>query len=191
MKNNLFLWIPKTAGTSFFASMNLKDKTFHKSILNNVAGKKIKNGTHGHIDITKIYSKEELRCFNIFTIVRDPYGRFISLFSYLKRTNKISKNLSISDFVKKIKSGIPPVGNYNVKGLSQCNPQIKWVEKIENIKIYKFENMQKIYEDFEIKPQWLNKSVNGNYKNFYTKDIKDFVNSYYEEDFRFFNYDFL
>ena len=187
MKRNLFIWIPKTSGTSFYRSLSKRDSSF-KLELNPET--KIKHGTHGHIKIDLIYNKEELEEFEIFTIVRNPYSRFISLFEYSKRKDitNIEIDTTIYEFIELIEKGIPPVGKYNRDGLSQCNPQVDWIKNVDNVKIYKFEDMCELYSDFNIKKRWSNKSVFRPYEEYYTPDIKMFVETYYKEDFNLLNY---
>jgi len=185
MKRNLFIWIPKTSGTSFYESLSGQDSSFRLELDSKI---KIKNGTHGHIKVDLIYNKEELEEFNIFTIVRDPYSRFISLFEYLKVANRIKKDITIHDFIELIKKGISPVGEYNSAGLSQCNPQVDWIKNINKVKIYKFEDMHELYSDFNIEKMWKNRSVFRPYQEYYTSDVETFVETYYKEDFNLFNY---
>lgn len=186
MKKNLFIWIPKTSGTSFYESFSERDSSFKLEL---DPTRKINNGTHGHIKVDLLYSKEELEEFKIFTIVRNPYSRFVSLFEYLKKHNIIKSGSTMCDFVSLIKKGIPPVGKYNRAGLSQCNPQSDWLKDISKVKVYKFENMNQIYLDFNIEKKWKNRSVFRPYEEYYTTDIRRFVEACYSEDFNLFNYD--
>ena len=183
MNKNLFIWIPKTGGTSFYDSLSRTEPSFVKAL----SLKKIKNGTHGHIDVTTIYTQKELQNFNIFTICRNPYTRFVSLYRYSQETNIFCKNKTIYDFVDAISQGIPPVGRYNRIGLSQCNPQVNWI-KMRNIKIYRFESLNDIFDDFSIPMIWKNRSVFQDHRKLITHDIKKFIDAFYDVDFKKFDY---
>ena len=184
MNRNLFIWIPKTSGTSFYESYRLLDPTFVKQL----DGKKILNGTHGHYSIKEIYDPQELQDFNIFTIVRNPFSRAISLYEYLKKQNLFPKNKSFSLFLETIMKGVPPVGPYNRVGLSQCNPQKDWINSITDVKIYRMEDRARIEEDFGLSPRHVNRSVYLNYKAYYDDRTIKMVREIYKEDFLFFDY---
>lgn len=183
MNNKMFIWIPKTSGTSLYRAMSEKDPTFLKCL----DVKKIPNGTHGHVKINCVYSEQELENFYIFTIVRNPYSRTVSLYEYLKKLNIIDK-ITFLDFTNKIKS-VPPIGPYNRIGLSQCNPQSDWLFGIKKVQIFYFENLSPLYDELGLKKQYvLNKSVSGDYREYYCTKSKINVDNFYSIDFENFSY---
>ena len=72
------------------------------------------------------------------------------------------------------------------------NPIIKYKEIIKVDKIYKIENIEEFEFDFETKLSYVNYSKYSisKYKKSFTDDIKKFIIDYYEEDFKYFDYDF-
>lgn len=185
MKNKMFIWIPKTSGTSFYETYRKKDSSFVKEL----TLKKIKNGTHGHIKIDEIYSPNELKDFEIFCIVRNPFSRAVSLYEYLKKQNIYSKNSTFLSFLEEIDTNnLPPVGAYNRIGLSQCNPQVDWVRKIEGVKIFKMEEREILENYFGVKFSHHNRSVYTDYRKFYCEKAISIVKKLYYQDFETFNY---
>ncbi len=202
-KNVIFIWIPKTAGTSLTASINeiipiqeyLKVEEVRESFPNTGFS------TFGHISLralinNKLVSKRYYKNAKTFCISRNPYDRFISLYHYSKKVNRISEELTIDEFVDQIKNGIPRIGLYNVKGLSQCNPQITWIKGIRIDKVFKFEDITKsplsVYDFLgidSIEMTHLNKSTSRKSQ---IEELKsehiEFINSYYEADFEYFGY---
>ena len=184
MKNNLlFLWIPKTGGTSFYEAMN-KSNSFVKELSCN----KISSGTHGHIKLDMIYSQEELLSFDIVTIVRNPYSRFLSLYRYLQKIGRFDKSKSILEFIKTIRHGIDPISSYNSKLLSQCNPQTHWTDGIPGITIWMTENIDLLFRFYNIPLVHMNSSTKPQDDSLLTREVIDFINEYYDSDFIEFGY---
>lgn len=183
MKNSLFIWIPKTSGTSLVKSITEQYSEFTTCLTT----KKILTGTHGHIKIDQIYSKNELNNFYLFSIVRQPYSRAVSLYEYLKKHNVI-ENITFLEFTKIIDK-IPPVGRYNTLGLSQCNPQYDWIDGIENVNIFYFENLEPLYENLKLDKKYhLNRSVQSDYKKYYCLESYENIKKIYKIDFDIFKY---
>ena len=102
--------------------------------------------TFGHISLSDLLQKKLIKrsYYNdakTFCISRNPYDRFVSLFHYSKKVHRVPQDMSMAEFVERIKSGVPPIGLYNVKQLSQCNPQVDWLKNIRIDKIFKFEDI--------------------------------------------------
>lgn len=184
MNNKLFIWIPKTSGTSFYESYSRIDPTFVKKL----DGTKISNGTHGHYLVSDIYNKEEMSKFDIFTIVRNPFSRAVSLFEYLKKNNLFPRDKSFKFFLETVKSGVPPVGPYNRIGLSQCNLQKDWIPPDVTVKIYRLENRGELLRDFQLKNFHTNRSVYKDYRRYYDSVTFDLTKDIFKKDFQYFNY---
>jgi len=184
MNKKLFIWIPKSSGTSFYESFRLIDPTFIMQLNCN----KITNGTHGHCLVTEIYSDKELCDFEIFTIVRNPFSRAVSLYEYLKKQNLFPKNKNFESFLSTIHNGVPSVGPYNRKGLSQCNPQKDWIKDVPNVKIYRLEKRNILERDFALPQKHANRSVYSDYRLMYDHNTIEMVKEIYKEDFTYFNY---
>jgi len=96
---------------------------------------------------------------------------------------------------------IPPIGKYNVRDLSQANPQTDWIigkngQPVVDF-IGKVENMENdIKKCFNIigidvdEIPILNQSNHENYKKYYTEKTKQIIKNIYKRDIDFFNYEF-
>ncbi len=201
--NVIFIWIPKTAGTSLTASINqiipVQEYLKVEDIKHNFPNTGF--STFGHISLRalldyKLVSKKYYNNSKTFCISRNPYDRFISLYHYSKKVNRIPDELTIDEFVTQIKNGIPNIGLYNVKGLSQCHPQITWIKDIRIDNVFKFEditnNSQSIYDYLGIKPAEMTHLNKSSARKSFTEELQkehiEFVNSYYKADFDYFGY---
>lgn len=86
--------------------------------------------TFGHMDYGELVRSGIVpRRFNVsaykFAFVRHPVSRFASLYAYLYTRRKTS--LDLDAFLDQVADGVEPIGLYNVRGLSQCNPQTAWL----------------------------------------------------------------
>ena len=148
----VFVWIPKSAGTSVYNSLQKLGCPKLKTV-NRIRRVFPQRGlvTFGHLDYnrlvtTGIVSKEFDRKAKKFTIVRDPYDRAISLYFYVMRRSKLFDNWhslpSFEDFLELIESGFyDKIGLFNVQGLSQANPQVAWTKNISFDTIGRIENL--------------------------------------------------
>jgi hypothetical protein len=90
----IFCWIPKCAGTSIYNT--LKEKVGMKLYLDNY--REFDNQgpvTFGHLSLKHllregIISKEFYQKRYVFTVVRNPYSRFVSLWKDFKRSHRIA-----------------------------------------------------------------------------------------------------
>lgn len=146
----IFIHIPKCAGTSVRASLGIEQ---HKSV------RAIVDLYHhrfpvcfGHLSLqdlidSKVVGRWAVDRSFVFTVVRDPFRRAVSLYRYLwhwrlvvprgetpsRKGGWIAPTTVRDDpenfvaFLHRIRAGIPPVGLYNNRGLSQCNPQTDWL----------------------------------------------------------------
>lgn len=198
----LFVWIPKNAGTSFFEALQvsinmkvfLKVKDIKRSFTN---GGSV---TFGHIGVAhlldeKIISDGYYKKSFVFCICRNPYDRFVSLYHYLKKQNRIPSDYDKLDLMNAIVKGIPPVGLYNFEGISQCNPQVDWIAGIKIDRILRFEDLSSDAHSlsqelgFEIELPHVNQSEDR--KKFYKELDKEtivLIQNFYKVDFERFNY---
>lgn len=216
-KPKLFIWIPKTAGTSLVKTFNIK-KLIARTRYDKIVYKNEDNITFGHADIKeilkkKIISKEQYDSFKKFTIVRNPYDRAVSLFFYRKLNEKYSFKEWVN-FLFKHKNNIAPLSYINVnppaKEYFTCyrkvpipldldysqiesiwNPMYKWIpEDINNI--YYFEDLSKIKEIFDVNDDIiidrLNSSNHKKYTEYYDDETSNMIYEIYKDDFLRFNY---
>lgn len=200
-KNAVFIWIPKTAGTSLFSILNApKLKNLHR-LKYRFTGKGVV--TFGHMDYARLIKEGyvspsfDASAFK-FAIVRNPYARAVSLYSYLKRVGKLPTEQTFLTFCRGLRDeGCEPIGLFNTRLLSQCNPQVRWTENVEIQFIGKLESLDEatrtILDRLELPnvqvPQ-LNKSKHPTYPSVYCSESKEIVETFYKEDFLAFGYDF-
>lgn len=205
--DSVFIWIPKTAGTSIWETLDApKLKTMHL-VKHRFAGKG--PVTFNHINYAQLVEDGYVsRSFNDvaykFTFVRNPYARAVSLFYYMKRIKKrkVDPTISFLDFYRNFqKNGFEPIGLYNRKGLSQCNPQVKWTENTQFDHIGKVETLDSdmaiISKQLGIEYRLVSKSnvtAHPSYTKVYCPESKRLIEELYKEDFQTFEYayeDFL
>lgn len=205
-KDNLkviFIWIPKNAGTSTYRMLN--NSIGMKSFLNLSDIQKFftnsGNATFGHIGLKELLAKgiisnDYWTSAVKFCFARNPYDRFVSLYFYMHKHNRIPNEFTFLDFIREIINGIPPVGLYNFEGLSQCNTQNKWIEGLEVDHILYFERFKSEMNNFSkilnISVKYFHENQSINRKNTsinLKRETVRLINEYYEEDFLRFNYE--
>jgi len=132
--NALLVWIPKTAGTSLNTLLaNAGGQTF-LSIQD--ARRYFRNRgivTFGHISIPHlreagIVTDEFYNSALKFAFVRNPFDRTVSLFEYSRLIGKIPPSMGFPTFCQMLKDhAYEDIGDYNHLGLSQLNPQVRWL----------------------------------------------------------------
>lgn len=130
----VFVWVPKTAGTSLWEMLEAgggqKLTDPHRARWE-FAGRGVV--TFGHADYRMLVeeglvSPEFAARAYSFAVVRNPYDRAISLFEYLRHIELLPAGLAFPLFAELLADGgFEPIGSYNAKGLSQCNPQVAWL----------------------------------------------------------------
>lgn len=178
-----FIHIPKCGGT-----------TVEKLIFNDNNGR---NGTLPLSDHSTIESFKNFYYFYIFTYVRNPYTRVISVFNYYMQNGNGTRKDRKVFLNKKNKSLDTFLDHFNSKNLSHLNTQTYYLKNCDNIDyIARFENYTE-----ELK--FILKKLNCNVKNIIhcrKKEKKNYlitpkfinqVNSIYLEDFKNFNYNII
>jgi len=206
MKNILFIWIPKCAGTTIDKHYKLNHQVANnKRFKYNFKNKG--NVTFGHADIRillqrKVLSQNFYTTSFKFCIVRNPYDRAVSLFHYLPG---LAEKYSFDDWVKYLyenRQNIPKNNNLNLVNWKNINNQwnlmSSWItDDID--KIYYYENgLSSIINDInenigkdEILPNVnvVNKSMHKPYFYYYkNKCTRNYIYEIYEKDFVMFNY---
>ena len=186
----IFVHIPKNAGTSikiFFGMEGSKD-IFPVS-------------QHDTIEDIKEKIPNKYKEYKKFTIVRNPYGRMISWFFYLKKktnpTNFITGEVNKEqlefkqniDFKQWVKSNFK---YFNIYSRDLLMPQYNWVD--ESVVILKFENLKEELEKFfkyKIDIPHNNATNHEKYTNYYDQESLNIVYDKYKKDFEKFNYEKL
>jgi len=197
-KKILFVHIPKTGGQSiskfFYENLghvwdqknkNKKEFLFLQNYDRKLPGPEVlvHMTASEYIDLGYI-SQLEFEDFFKFTIVRNPYTRFISAFKF----NKLYEKYHIEDFIDYIPSDnmtdlyrhFAPQTSYILSGNTYM------IDKI----IY-FENLDDEFNNYIIQPFGLRGTLSKINKTKYkqkskitiTKKVKDFIDEYYQKDF--------
>jgi len=249
MNNILFIWIPKTAGTSMF---NIFQEYGCQKLTKEEKYKNFNNQgftTFGHMNIFDLISmnyisNEYFQNAYKIAFVRNPWDRLVSLYHYRKKnkykiTSKydnfsdfvyglekrfqlrekildkifdrdfIKSNVSMDNFFsiqsKKLieyiyTTSVNPIGFYDVRSLSQANPQVNWIVNDKGKLIVDFlGRFETLNEDFErlkkiigIRGRLpkLRQTKHRNYRLYYTEKTKRIVENIYYKDMDYFNYQF-
>ena len=155
MPNVVFIWIPKTAGTSIFSWLNQNiDMVKLKKMKDIETFRNAGPVTFGHYNyslllkegfISKYFDKDAYK----FCISRNPFDRAVSLYYYLskiKRFQTDNKTFEFARFLSSIHEDRCPVGLYHTRNLSQCNPQIDWITNASGDiivdEVFRFEELE-------------------------------------------------
>ena len=218
----IFIHIPKSAGKSVISSLGLeKLNTFQSAGQFYYPGHPV---TFGHMSLAeliraRLVSERDLEDAFVFTFVRNPYARAISLFRYLLQIRRLTDVVSpgfrdsitagevdhvvvaneFLRFLHRVADGIPGIGVYNTFGLSQANPQVRW---LEGLKVDFVGSYERFSSDFRIvsshilgaerEPEHVNRSVFlGDFDRavFLGREARALIEQIYEEDFEAFSYD--
>ena len=199
-KNIIFIWIPKTAGTSLVKAMDLtKAKNLHLLRYRFVNRGMV---TFGHMDYAALVEKGLVsRKFDTdafkFAFSRNPYDRAVSLFSFFKKQGKLNQTESFLSFWQRmLDDGYHDIGLYNVRKFSQCNPQVRWIKGVQIDFLGAFETLEtdvaRLMDRLNLSNQCLphlNPSAHGEYRRYYNSESQEIIRKLYSEDFLYFGYD--
>jgi hypothetical protein len=182
---NLFIHIPKTAGTSIKKILNCSICLDSKFI-----------GHEPLFLIEQCVSDFDRKKYFIFTVVRNPFTRAFSYYKHFCRINNV--NIQFSDFLYLIKTKMSPLFNFDNKNYTKTplvlfNQSFYLFNKNNEIdidKLYRFENLQDLENDHKIS---LPKENVGNYNlieylNCYSEKNINCVKDIYSQDFDNFSY---
>tara|TARA_R100000700_G_C3122765_1_gene111081 strand:- start:98 stop:715 length:618 start_codon:yes stop_codon:yes gene_type:complete len=194
----IFIHIPKNAGSSI-----------KKYLLGNESFEKLdRPWKHKTIFDIKKNNLDIYNNYNKFAIVRNPYDRMVSWFSYLKKyrldndlLNTYAYNSKIDSYeiVETVKAPIDefrnwilnPYANFNdaaVK-LQLLKNQYEWID--ESVTILKYENIDKELSNFfnkKIELPKINDTSKFSTMDYYDRKSLDIVYDRYKQDFKKFNY---
>ena len=204
----VFLWIPKTAGASLSslidAQAGLGYLDYHRAkwIFPNTGT--VHFGHMRYLDLLAdgVVSQDFDRRAYKFCVVRNPYDRAVSLFHYLMKQGHLIDGMRFDWFAELLAQGhFDPIGRYNVRGLSQCNPQISWLcddegQLIPDL-IGRFEDLDPFLRTLGTRlgitgsmPQ-LNRSTRRDYRTYYRSTLtRSNIELCYREDLETFGYEF-
>ena len=171
--NRLFVHIPKNAGQSIFSVLeddwNYVEYAKHDPLFllerNN--------------DISQVFK---------FAVVRNPFRRAFSYYKHFTRVNEIE--VSFRQFLDIIKNRFDSFPRTKMISYSQSFYCLNGDGDIGLDKIYHFENLQDLENDFNVKLPYKNMGTydESEYFNSYNSMERDFVRDYYASDFYNFGY---
>jgi hypothetical protein len=146
--------IPKTAGTSMIAALGVEKLNSLRDAADfYYPGTVVTFGHMSLVDLirARLVQQADLDAAFVFTFTRDPYTRAVSLFRYLllhgklrgivsnayiesAREGRTDPEVAVAGFLTflaRVEEGVPKIGPYNTSGLSQANPQVRWMEGID------------------------------------------------------------
>lgn len=202
--NAVFIWIPKTAGTSIcqmlaqYGGPKLKEIPLVRDYFPNKG-----IVTFGHMDYAKLVAEKYVsasfdRHSYKFCFSRNPYSRAVSLYFYSKDIGRLDEHISFLDFCRGlVRNGVPDIGLYNSLGLSQCNPQSRWLRDVKIDYVGKLENLMSdlrhVFSHLGLPPPHTIPRVNAtshmDYRSYYCEESKRIVEEYYAQDFATFGYE--
>lgn len=202
----VFIHIPKTAGASVINSFS------EPSLV--IPNKNTKNKNyHSTIKDLEIFSENSNHWK--FTVVRNPWHRVVSWYTFRKRILELSvKRFNKKLPVKKVENNFTKIStelNYMNKDFnlwlqtyieqpwdftwfSLAHDQYTWLEGSSKIdKVFKFETLKQDFEKyFKVNLPHKNKSKNNSFdwRSLYNQKGIDIIKEYYKRDIELFDYSF-
>jgi len=178
--NAVFIHIPKTGGRSIEKALDLQEYRSWRWI-----GRNPSLITFGHASLSYEIGKGRFypKGWFIFTFVRNPFDRFVSLYSFMTKQGQ-SKD-KFKDFCRILNR--VPAGIFS--------NQSKWLKDVNVDFIGKFENLANDFDRLcsilEVEPKHLphiNSSEHLPWQEYYDDETLEIVHKYYQEDFEKFGY---
>ena len=208
-KDAIFIWVPKTAGTSLVSileqngALKLVDVYSVRKYFENKG-----IATFGHMSLTDLIAEGHVsqdyfeRAWK-FAFVRNPYSRTVSLYHYLVDNKFMTPTTTFPVFCSYLEHrAYEPIGLYNHEGLNQVNPQVTWLLGADGQPLYdflgKFENLERDFEQVARSLQLsngsgqlpqLNTTNHKSVSSYYSDREKRIVAELYRADFERFGYD--
>lgn len=202
----VFIWIPKSAGTSLFNSLEALGCVKCKELWRIPRAFPQKGlVTFGHMDYARLVEESHVSSeFDArakkFAIVRNPYDRAASLYFYIRDRHRHfelwHKTPSFEEFLELVQSGFHErIGLYNNIGMSQANPQVSWTRNVDLDVIGRVERMDEAVSSISAligmevpAAGWLNRTEKPTAADLFDKRTRALVDRIYDEDFETFGY---
>ena len=198
-RDAVFLWIPKSAGTSIVTLLEAQKLKSVEGVRYLFPGSGV--AAFGHMDYRSLVDESlipasfDASAFK-FCFVRNPYARALSLWRYLQKIDRLGVREGFEAFLAGLmEDGCEPIGLYNSRRNSQCNPQVRWLEGVEVDFIGRVESIQRDYDLIAEKlglragtVPMLNTTTGQSVSDAYSLEAKAMVDVIYAEDFERFGY---
>lgn len=201
-KNAVFIWIPKTAGTSL-ANVFKQRGVFRRNGREDLWGRipeeeRERRSASNWQHISAIDAREEIgrerwdECFK-FTFVRHPYDRIVSFYEYSKAARKDPKSVQYGqpdpgDFDQWLDEDQPP-GQLHYINDEEGNSMVDFVAKYESLQ----RDLLTICFKLRIWPMrvpTLNASERRDYRSYFTPEIRKRVDALCGEEMEAFGYEY-
>lgn len=185
-KNLLFIWIPKTGGTSVFsllkASHNMRIFMDDYRTFDNTGSVTFGHLSPRHLVAEKVITKDYWDSCFPFTVIRNPYSRFVSLWGEYKKSRRIHPDTTLAEFAVAIGQSTRQPGLYNVRDHSQASSQVSWITP--GMFTLRFETLHDdIKEAFGLDVPHLNKGSYGDCMSLFDSATQRLVADIYYDDF--------
>lgn len=205
----VFLWLPKTAGFSLFWMLAPQGCRLHNRphrVRNSFTNEGFVSFGHysyaALLDRGVVQADFDARALK-FCVVRNPYDRAVSLYSYLRGLGRIPPNEDFDGFARRLRQGRHhPVGRYNVRGLNLCSPQTAWlhrsdgsfipdlVGRFEDLGTFRLELGERLDIEFDELPNVNSSKRATDYRSYYDSSSRADVAAAYADDLAAFDYEF-
>jgi hypothetical protein len=192
----IYIHIPKCAGSAIESVLNIKKRNKLQLHGPDGNGDFLQHYTLSQIESHYESSDTNLRDFYIFTIVRNPYSKLVSDYSWCKRwfkhkwLMKDSTSVGFKSFAEYILF-IKAVG---VESWSHFRPQYQFIQCGTKCTVFKIESLKKSYPIIKAELRLdsdlpiVNKSSHKHWSKYYSKELYEIVNDMYSNDFSAFGY---
>ena len=209
MKRALFIWIPRTSGTSLWLNIEHCSKTSQRIIQNEHFDPNVEITTFQHWNLgqaTWFFNIPDnwIESCWVFSIVRNSWDRLVSLYHILEQGQPKQQELirylggTFESFAEFLLSGrAPPVGpDGYAGGAFYGRPQFDWYRYRKPDYIGKFEELEVTWKEIEkhlgvpLSLVKANASIRKPYQEYYSPALRDAIGEYYQEEISQFNYTF-
>jgi len=211
MRNTLFVWIPRTAGSSIWARF-CKSGSKHAWLTSPAqppGGAQVVTYRHEHIPSLVergIITPGWLADRYVFSFVRNPWDRLVSIYHHLRQGNpdqQAAVPMGFAEYIERVCSGdVPALGGRGIDALSYANPQTAWLDLGNGRQpdfIGRFENLAEDWtqlcdviscRDCRAIGGRSNRSRHKPYATCYTQRLRDLVAERYTAEVERFGYEF-
>jgi len=201
--NTVFIHIPKCAGTSVEKILGTSSGIeYFSTIKRNINGT---SKSPQHFTYLELKSSLDIdwSLYYLFSVVRNPYARFVSGFKYRKQlylsTGRQDCNpIDFSTYVTNLTTEkVQRINKFDTHLETQSSFLKNESNQLEpSIEIFKFENLEPCWTKLKEKTGvefknvfWSRKSKDDKpYNEFYTQETADIIYNFYKEDFDNFGY---
>jgi hypothetical protein len=201
----LFLWIPKTAGTSIWHQFEWTRKPTRR-----VPPRQFDPSAHfttfQHVPIQSVLnagvvSREWVDSAIKIAVVRNPWERLVSIYHSLRQSGRRLAGMTFGDYVQHATSDEYPAPHHSaIIDAPYASPQTTWLvlggRMISNITLV-HENLRQgwgwLCQEIGLEPTILprlNASKHGDYKEYYSDETRELVARRYAEEIAMFEYEF-